>query len=80
MKHSVAPYLAPMTAFGPLFMVIGQSRHSGDLTLTSLMMGVLPILGATLVSIGVTLLLRVVMKQQKELTGLRAKLEMLERK
>ena len=80
MKQAAAVYLAPLTSFGPLFMVIGQSRPSGDIPLISLLLGVLPIIGAGMVGIAITLILRIVLTQQKELAELRTKLEVLEQK
>ena len=74
------PYLAWLTSFGPMVMVIGQSRPRGDVFWINVLLGVLPFIGALMVVIGVTLLVRVVQTHHEELADLRTKLESLDRK
>ena len=74
MKRSLSPYLAPLLAFGPLFMTGRRLPFPDEPLAISLVMGAFPYVGALMLSIGATSLLRAFQLQQKELADLRTKL------
>ena len=75
MKHAISPYLVPLIGFGPLFMTTSRVRQPDEPFLLSLMLLVIPYVGAAMLSFGAMLLLRAVQKQQKEIADLRGKVE-----
>jgi hypothetical protein len=74
MKHALSPYVAPLLAFGPLFMIGHRLPYSGDPFAVPVIVWAFPYVGAAMLSIGATSLLRAFQKQQKELAELRTKL------
>jgi len=79
MTQTLATWLAPLTSFGPVLMVLGGGRHPGDPTVAAFLLTLVPYVGALMTSVGVTLLLRVVLLQQKELAALRPPLQAAKR-
>jgi len=78
MKYSLSTFLAPLLTFGPLFMIGRRQPYSGEHFAVSFILGAIPYIGALMLGLGATSLLRAFQKQEKELAALRTKLAAFE--
>jgi Tfp pilus assembly protein PilN len=78
MKYSLNTFLAPLLTFGPLFMIGRRQPYPDEHLTVSLVLGILPYVGAVMLGLGATTLLRAFQKQEKELAALRTKLAALD--
>ncbi len=78
MKYALSTYLPVLVAFGPIFIIGRWQAYSAEHLAISTILGAVPYIGAIMLSVGGTYLLRELQNQRKEVAALRDKLAALE--